>query len=82
VPMVYSGRYIAENAVTDGVCKVVIDKKYKSIIGSHMYGSYASEIIIGACAMIEMQMRVEDVQKLIFPHPTVSEVIREAVFKF
>ena len=82
VPMVYSGRYIAENAVTDGICKVVIDKKHRNIIGVHLYGSYASEIIISACMMIEMQMRVEDVQKVIFPHPTVNEIIREAVFKF
>jgi len=81
VPMVYSGRYVAENAVTDGICKVVIDKKYRNIIGVHLYGSYASEIIVSACMMIEMQMRVEDVQKFIFPHPTVSEIIREAVFK-
>jgi len=82
VPMVYSGRYIAENSVTDGICKVVIDKKHRNIIGVHLYGSYASEIIISACMMIEMQMRVEDVQKVIFPHPTVNEIIREAVFKF
>ncbi|MCL2427551.1 MAG: dihydrolipoyl dehydrogenase [Oscillospiraceae bacterium] len=81
VPMVYSGRYIAENAVTDGICKVVIDKKQRNIIGVHLYGSYASEIIVSACMMIEMQMRVEDVQKVIFPHPTVNEIIREAVFK-
>jgi len=81
VPMVYSGRYIAENAVTDGICKVVIDKKHRNVIGVHLYGSYASEIIISACMMIEMQMRVEDVQKFIFPHPTVSEMIREAVFR-
>ena len=81
VPMVYSGRYVAENSVTDGVCKVVIDKKHRNIIGVHLYGSYASEIIVSACTMIEMQMRVEDVQKFIFPHPTVSEMIREAVFK-
>jgi len=81
VPMIYSGRYIAENTATDGICKVVIDKKHRSIIGVHLYGSYASEIITSACMMIEMQMRVEDVQKFIFPHPTVSEMIREAVFK-
>jgi len=81
VPMVYSGRYVAENAVTDGICKVVIDKKHRNIIGVHLYGSYASEIIISACMIIEMQMRIEDVQKFIFPHPTVSEMIREAVFK-
>ena len=81
VPMAYSGRYVAENTATDGICKVVIDKKYRNIIGVHIYGSYASEIIISACMMIEMQMRVEDVQKFIFPHPTVSEIIREAVFR-
>jgi len=81
VPMLYSGRYIAENAVTDGICKVVIDNKHRNIIGVHLYGSYASEIISSACMMIEMQMRVEDVQKFIFPHPTVSEMIREAVFR-
>jgi len=81
VPMVYSGRYIAENVVTDGICKVVINKKHRNVIGVHLYGSYASEIILSACIMIEMQMRIEDVQKVVFPHPTVSEMIREAVFK-
>jgi len=81
VPMVYSGRYLAENTVTDGICKVVIDKRFRNVIGVHLYGSYASEIITSACMMIELQMRVEDVQKFIFPHPTVSELIREAVFR-
>jgi len=81
VPMVYSGRYIAENSKTDGICKVVIDKKFRNIIGVHLYGSYASEIILSACLMIEMELRIEDVQKVIFPHPTVSEMIREAVFR-
>jgi len=82
LPMVYSGRYLAENAVTDGICKVIINKEHKNIIGMHLYGSYASEIIVSACMMIETGMRIEDVQKFIFPHPTVSEIIREAVFKF
>ena len=82
VPMIYSGRYLAENSVTDGICKVVIDKKHRNIIGVHMIGSYASEIILSACIMIEMQMRVDDVKEVIFPHPTVSEMIREAVFRF
>ena len=82
LPMAYSGRYVAENSVTDGICKVLIDKNTRTIIGVHMIGSYASEIIVSACAMIEMQMRVEDVRELVFPHPTVGEIIREAVFRF
>ena len=82
VPMVYSGRYVAECEETDGICKVIIDSKNRNIIGVHMIGSYVSEIIVSACTMVEMQMRVEDVKELIFPHPTVSEIIRESVFKF
>ena len=81
VPMMYSGRYLAENSVTDGICKVLINKKDRTVIGVHMIGSYVSEMIVSACMMIEMQMRAEDVQEIIFPHPTVCEIIREAVFK-
>jgi len=74
-------RYLAENSVTDGICKVLINKKDRTVIGVHMIGSYVSEMIVSACMMIEMQMRAEDVQEIIFPHPTVCEIIREAVFK-
>ena len=45
-----------------------------------MVGNYSSEIIYGAAMMVETEMRVSDVQKLVFPHPTVCEVIREAMF--
>jgi len=82
VPMAYSGRYLAESADTDGICKVVADKRRRNIIGVHLIGDYASEIIVSACAMIEMQMRIDDVKEIVFPHPTVSEIIREAVFRF
>ena len=36
----------------------------------------------GAAEMIEMQLRVEDARQIIFPHPTVSEIIREALWLF
>ena len=80
VTLKYSGRYIAENEHGYGILKVLTDKKHKNIIGLHMVGSYASEIIYGAAMMVETEMRVEDIQKLVFPHPTVCEVIREAMF--
>ncbi len=79
--MRYSGRYVAENERGDGICKILIDKEYRRIIGVHMIGNPASEIIYGAALMIEMEMRVEDVQELVFPHPTISEIIREGVFQ-
>ncbi|MBE6581182.1 MAG: dihydrolipoyl dehydrogenase [Ruminococcaceae bacterium] len=80
VTLKYSGRYIAENEHGNGVLKVLIDKKHRNIVGLHMIGSYASEIIYGAAMMVETEMRVTDIQKLVFPHPTVCEVVREAMF--
>ena len=76
----YSGRYVAENEGGDGIAKIVIDEDHKTIIGVHMIGSYASEIIYGAAAMVAREDRVADVRKLVFPHPTVCEVIREGMF--
>ena len=77
----YSGRYIAENEHGYGILKVITDKKHKNIVGLHMIGSYASEIIYGAAMMVETEMRVEDIQKMVFPHPSVCEVIREGLFQ-
>ena len=80
VTLKYSGRYIAENEHGNGILKVITDNKHHNILGLHMIGSYASEIIYGAAMMVETEMRVSDIQKLVFPHPTVCEVIREAMF--
>jgi dihydrolipoamide dehydrogenase len=82
LPMMYSGRYMAENEGGDGICKILVDKKHKRLIGVHMIGNYSSEIIYGAALMIEMEMRVDDVKELVFPHPTVSEIVRETIFEF
>jgi dihydrolipoamide dehydrogenase len=81
LPMIYSGRYVAENEKGDGIIKVVVDMKYNRILGVHMIGSYVSEMIYGAGLMIETELRIEDIKELVFPHPTVSEVIREALFE-
>ena len=80
--MRYSGRFVAENEGADGVCKILINKKKRNIIGVHMIGAYSGEIIWGAAEMIEMQLRVEDARQIIFPHPTVSEIIREVLWEF
>ena len=80
VPMMYSGRYAAENEETDGICKIVIDKASSRLLGVHMIGNYSSEIIYGAALMIETEMTVSDIKELVFPHPTVCEIIREALF--
>ena len=80
--MRYSGRFVAENERGDGLCKVLIHKKYRTILGVHLLGSYAGEIIWGAAEMIELQLRVTDARQIIFPHPTVSEILRETLWEF
>ncbi len=80
VTLKYSGRYVAENEGGDGIVKLIVDTDHRRVIGVHMIGSYASEIIYGAAMMVDREMRVEQVQKLVFPHPTVCEVIRDAMF--
>ena len=77
-----SGRYIAENEGGDGFVKLIVGAEHKELLGIHMIGNYASEIIYGCAMMVEKCMRPADVAKFVFPHPTVCEVIREAMFTF
>lgn len=80
ISMRYSGRYLAENEGGDGICKVLVDKDHRKLIGVHMIGNYVSEIIFGAAIMIETEMRIKDIKEIVFPHPTVGEIIREGIF--
>jgi len=82
LPMVYSGRFVAENEDMDGLCKVIVDKKRRTVLGVHLIGTYTGEMIWGAAEMIELQLRVTDARQIIFPHPTVSEIIRETLWEF
>ena len=80
--MRYSGRFIAENEGEDGICKIIINKKHRNVIGVHMLGNSSSEAIWGAAQMIENELRIKDAKEIIFPHPTVSEIIREVIWEF
>lgn len=81
IPMTYSGRYVAENTTLDGICKLVINKKTNTLIGAHIIGSYAGEFIVSVSAMIDLEVDIENIKKLVFPHPTVCEIVREAIFQ-
>ncbi len=81
VSMMYSGRYVAENEGGDGICKVLVDKKTRRMIGCHCLANYASEFIVSAGIMIETEMRIDDIKEIVFPHPTVCEIVREGIFQ-
>lgn len=79
VSMRYSGRFLAENEGGDGICKIILDKNSREILGVHLIANYSSEIIYGAGIMVRNKTKVADIDKIVFPHPTVSEIIREAL---
>lgn len=80
LPMAYAGRFVAENEGGSGLCKVLVGEKHSEVIGIHMLGNPVSEIIYGACIAIEQEMTLKEMQEVVFPHPTVSEIIKETVF--
>ncbi|MCL1910303.1 MAG: dihydrolipoyl dehydrogenase [Kiritimatiellaeota bacterium] len=81
LPMSYSGRWLAENEGAEGKIKLLADMKKQRLLGCHIVGSYASEIILAAGMMIGADMRLDRIKEIVFPHPTVGEIIREAVFQ-
>ena len=80
LPMTYAGRFIAENEHPEGICKLIVGKKYHEVLGVHMMGNPCSEIIHSMCIAIENEMTLEQLQEVVFPHPTVSEIIKETAF--
>jgi dihydrolipoamide dehydrogenase len=82
LPLTYSGRFLAENGKrAPGLVKVVADADTDILLGVHMMGAGCSEMIYGAAVMIESELRVKDCRQIVFPHPTVVEVMRDTMFE-
>ncbi len=81
VPMAVAGRFLVENEGGSGVVKVLAGARYGEILGVHMLGDLSSEFIVAAAQMMEMEMRIADVEKVVFPHPTVSEALKLALLE-
>jgi len=78
LPMTYSGRFVAENEQGNGICKI-IESEDGTILGVHIVGNPASEIIVIAGMAIEKGMKCEELKAMIFPHPTVGEILKETL---
>lgn len=79
LPMAYSGRFVAENEQGTGICKLIQDES-GCIIGCHVLGNPASELIVIAGIAIQKGYTLEEFQKSVFPHPTVGEIYHEVLF--
>ncbi|MGA2271311.1 MAG: dihydrolipoyl dehydrogenase [Bryobacteraceae bacterium] len=79
VPVAVAGRYLVEHEGGTGMVKVLTGARFGEILGVHAIGDASSEFIVAAAAMIETEMCVSEVSEIVFPHPTVSEALREAI---
>ncbi|MBO4665502.1 MAG: dihydrolipoyl dehydrogenase [Paludibacteraceae bacterium] len=79
LPMTFSGRFVAENEGETGLCKMLIDKKSRTVLGVHMIGNPCSEFIAAASFAVRMGYTVDEFKQVVFPHPTVSEILKEVL---
>jgi dihydrolipoamide dehydrogenase len=63
---------------TDGFVKIVADKKYDEVLGVHMIGPRATELVAAAGIALRTEATVEEIIRTIHAHPTMSEAIAEA----
>lgn len=77
LPMTFSGRFMAENEGETGLCKMIIDAKKKSVLGVHMIGNPCSEFVAAASFAVRMGYTTAEFEQVVFPHPTVSEILHE-----
>lgn len=79
LPMGVAGRFLVEYEGQGGTVKVLTGAQHGEVLGVHIIGGGCGEFIAAAAAMVELELRVEDVREIIFPHPTVSEALKETI---
>lgn len=79
LPMTYSGRFVAETSGVEGICKIIIDNNSNTIIGASILADGASELIVALSNLILMKTPIDQINQLIFPHPTVGEIIKDVL---
>ncbi len=76
-PFQFSGRALAAGE-TDGFVKLVFDAKYGELLGAHLIGAMATEMISELVLAKKLEATEEEIHHIMHPHPTFSESIMEA----
>lgn len=79
LPMTFSGRFMAENEGETGLCKLILDAEKQTVLGVHCIGNPCSEFIAAASFAVSKGYTVAEMQQVVFPHPTVSEILHEVL---
>ncbi|HVG51515.1 MAG TPA: dihydrolipoyl dehydrogenase [Xanthobacteraceae bacterium] len=77
-PFLGNGKAIALGE-DQGLVKVIFDKKTGQLLGAHMVGAEVTELIQGFVVAMNLETTEEELMHSIFPHPTISETMKEAV---
>ena len=77
-PFVGNGKAIAMGE-DQGMVKVIFDKKTGQLLGAHMVGAEVTELIQGYVVAMNLETTEEELMHTVFPHPTLSEMMKEAV---
>jgi dihydrolipoyl dehydrogenase len=77
-PFVGNGKAIAMGE-DQGLVKVIFDKKTGQLLGAHMVGAEVTELIQGYVVAMNLETTEEELMQAVFPHPTLSEMMGEAV---
>lgn len=79
IQMRTNGRFLAENGKkASGLVKIIVNAATDELLGVHLLGPYSSEMIWGASVLIEKGSKVKDITSSVFPHPSISELIKDA----
>ncbi|MDR1500050.1 MAG: dihydrolipoyl dehydrogenase [Tannerellaceae bacterium] len=78
IPMTFSGRFVAENEMGSGLCKLILSSPGETVIGAHIIGNPSSELIAIAGIAVEKGFDAKELSSFVFPHPTVGEILKEA----
>ncbi|MFH0911305.1 MAG: dihydrolipoyl dehydrogenase, partial [Planctomycetota bacterium] len=79
MPLGANGRFLAETEGERGTIKVVAERSGQRLLGIHIAAPNASEMIAATVILIEQGLSIPEIQRIVFPHPTISECIGEAM---
>ncbi|APH19619.1 dihydrolipoyl dehydrogenase [Clostridium botulinum] len=76
-PLIYNGKSLIMND-TEGFIKIIVDKKYEEILGVHILGPRATDLITEAALALRLEATLEEIITTVHAHPTIGEAMKEA----
>lgn len=81
VPFGAVGKAVAMGEM-DGFCKLIVDNENKTILGCHIMGTHASDLIQEVVTMMNLGLTLDDAKDIIHAHPTLNEIIQIAIHQY